>query len=142
MIIKNLLQKIGLNSDNCVVIGSGILQSLGIRQSKDIDVVVSGDIYDSLKNSDKFKATESHGQEILVDSIFEIGTNWEVLGKSYKFEDLKRESIIIDNIRYITLKFLYKVKQSWIKRDRNVRQKDVNDLELIESYLKKQGGDK
>ena len=65
-----------------------------------------------------------------------------MLGKSYKFEDLKRESIIIDNIRYITLKFLYKVKQSWIKRDRNVRQKDVNDLELIESYLKKQGGDK
>lgn len=59
-----------------------------------------------------------------------------MLGKSYKFEDLKRKSIIIDDIRYITLKFLYKVKQSWIKGDSNVRQKDVNDLELIESYLK------
>ena len=35
------LRELGLNADNAIVIGSGILQALGIRKSNDIDLVVT-----------------------------------------------------------------------------------------------------
>ena len=41
MEIKNKLIELGLNSENAVVIGSGILNALNLRESKDIDVVVT-----------------------------------------------------------------------------------------------------
>ena len=129
------MQKIGLSSDNCIVIGSGILQVLGIRQSKDIDVVVTKDVYDQLKNSGKFKSAKNEEREVLVNGICEIGSYWEVLGKSYKFENLCPESTTINGVRYITLEFLYKVKQSWVKNDSEVRQKDVDDIKLIKDYF-------
>lgn len=37
---KNKLATLGLSARNSVVIGSGILDALGIRKSNDIDVVV------------------------------------------------------------------------------------------------------
>lgn len=134
--MKKTLQKLGLNQDNSIVIGSGILEALGIRKSKDIDIVASQEIYDSLKKSGQFNVAENHGRKILADDKFEIGTNWTVLGKSYKFEDFIGKSIIADGVRYITLNFLYKAKKSWIRR-KNARQKDIEDVKLIEKYMGK-----
>lgn len=134
--MKKILYKLGLNPDNSIVIGSGILEALKIRKSKDIDIVATQEIYDSLKKSGKFTVSENHGHEILADDIFEIGTSWTVLGKSYKFEDFIDKSVIIDGIRYITLDFLHKAKKRWARR-RNARQKDIVDIELIETYMGK-----
>ncbi len=127
------LERLGLNPDNSIVIGSGILQALGIRKSRDIDLVVTQEIYTSLKKSGNFKIVESHSREILKDDLFEIGTDWNVLGKSYSFEDFDNNSIIIDGVRYITLDFLYRAKKSWLHQ-KNVRQKDIEDVRLIELY--------
>jgi len=138
MVIKNLIQKIGLNSDNCVVIGSGILQALGIRDSKDIDVVVSQKKYEGLKKSGKFTVRKTKfKKELLEDELFEIGTSWDVLSKKYKFNDFQNYSVVIDGVRYITLDFLYKTKESWLKGG-TARPKDIRDLKLIKSYLKNQ----
>lgn len=132
--MKKTLQELGLNQDNSIVIGSGILETLGIRKSKDTDIVASQKIYDSLKKSGQFNVTENHGCEILADDKFEIETSWAVLGKSYRFEDFIDKSIIVDGVRYITLNFLYKAKKSWIRR-KNARQKDIEDVKLIEKYM-------
>ena len=83
---KNL-EEFYLNSENSIVVGSGILQVLDIRKSNDIDLVVTPKIYDSLINSGKFTVLKYYSREILKNNIFEIGTDWVVLGKSYKFED-------------------------------------------------------
>lgn len=134
--MKKTLQKLGLNQDNSIVIGSGILEALGIRKSKDIDIVASQKIYNSLKKSGQFNVAENHGREILADDKFEIGTSWTVLGKSYRFKDFIGKSIIVDGVRYITLNFLHKAKKSWIRR-KNARQKDIEDVKLIEKYMGK-----
>ncbi len=134
--MKKKLQKLGLNSDNSIVIGSGILQALEIRKSKDIDIVTTQKIYDILKKSGKFTIKQNNGREILTKDLLEIGTKWKVLGKSYKFEDFNNNSIVIDNIRYITLEFLYKAKKSWV-REGTVRPKDKIDIKLIEEYKDK-----
>lgn len=133
---KEELEKIGLNPDNSVVIGSGILSALGIRESKDIDLVVDQENYNRLKSDGHFKKETNHvGTEILTDDVFEIGVGWNVLGKNWMFNDFLDKSEIINGVRYHTLEFLLEVKRSWLK-DSDVRQKDFDDVKLIEDYLK------
>jgi len=136
MNILNNLKEIGLNTDNSVVIGSGILSALGIRYSNDIDVVVDMERYDILSKNARFGKTKNHGNEILADVVFEIGTSWDVLGKKQSFNDLYTHSVIIGGVRYITIDFLLKVKESWLK-EVDVRQKDINDVAIIKEYLSK-----
>jgi len=135
--IKSKLSDIGLTANNSVVIGSGILSALKLRASNDIDVVVLQPEYLKLANGSRFTKNQNHGHEILTDELFEIGTSWGVLGKSQTFDDLQKQSVVIDGVRYITIEFLLAVKKSWLQDD-NVRQKDIDDVQLIEKYLKEE----
>ena len=134
--MNEILQKLGLNPGNSVVIGSGILQALGIRKSKDIDLVVTQEAYNILKKSKKFDIKENHGRKILTNDLFEIGVEWYVLEKLYKFKDFLNDSIIIKDVRYITLDFLYRAKKGWLSQT-DVRQKDIDDVKLMKQYLDK-----
>ncbi len=137
MNIKKKLGEIGLDSSNSVVIGSGVLSAMNLRQSNDIDVVVSVAEYDRLARTGRFSKKQSHGREILADELFEIGTSWGVLGKDQVFNDLLNNSTDIEGVRYITIDFLLAIKRSWLN-DADVRQKDIDDVRLIETYLKEQ----
>ena len=44
------IQRLSLNSTEFIIMGSGILQALGIRNSNDIDLVVPINIFEKLKN--------------------------------------------------------------------------------------------
>lgn len=100
------LNEVGLNADNSVVIGSGILNELGLRQSNDIDLVVTPDAYSKLEQDTRFTKKQIHGRQILTDELFEIGPNWVVLGKSQTFDDLLKQSTVIGGVRYVTVEFL------------------------------------
>jgi len=132
--IGEQLKKLGLNSDNSIVIGSGILGALGIRKSNDIDLVITQEAYDILKKSGKFSVEESHGREMLKKDLFEIATSWFILEKSYNFKDFLDNSTIIVGVRYLKLEFLYKIKKSWID-NKTARPKDIADVELMKKYL-------
>jgi len=106
---------------------------LGIRKNKDVDIVVSKEIFNLLKKTGKFTIRVDHDREILNDNIFEILTFWSVLGRDHKYKDLLKESVVIDKVRYITLDFLYKVKKSWVE-GKYARPKDIEDVKLIERY--------
>ena len=137
ILMKKRLLSLGLNSNNSIVIGSGILNVLGIRKSNDIDIVVDENIFTQLKNISGFKYSEHMNGKIckLSNSRIEIVSGWEVLGKFHRFKDFQDKSIIIDGVRYITLDFIYKAKKSWLK-EKAQRPKDVEDLKLIEEYKK------
>lgn len=134
MKIKEKLQEIDLNPENSIIIGSSILNTLGLREAKDIDVVVTKEKYDELAQSDRFKKEIANEREILIDDLFEIGTSWANFGR---FHDLISHSIIINGIRYNTIEFLLSVKKSWINNNEG-RPKDIKDVKLIEDYLDKQ----
>lgn len=134
MNVLNILHEIGLNSENCVVIGSGILSAYGIRDSNDIDVITDEETYSRLVDDNRFIKAKNHGREILTNELLEIGTSWGVLGKDQTFDDLKKHSLVIEGVRYTSIKFLFKVKKSWLQ-DIDVRQKDIDDVKLIEDYL-------
>lgn len=124
----------GFNPGNSVIIGSGILNALAIRESKDIDVVATEEKYEDLRNNNRFTRRISHGREILTDGLFEIGRTWTVVGKIWKFEDLLGRTLIIDDIRYIALDFLLEAKRDWIKNGEG-RSKDIDDVKLMKEYL-------
>lgn len=134
MDIKSKLNELGLNPDNSVVIGSGILNALGLRESKDIDVVVTEEKYKEISDNSRFEKKQNHGREILDDGLFEIGTSWTVVGKTWKFEDLLNHSVVIDEIRHNKIEFLLEAKRRWIT-DGEGRQKDIDDVKLMEQYL-------
>lgn len=130
--------ELGLSKNNAIVIGSGILNALGIRESKDIDVVVSADKFQELFRDLRLKKTESLGVGILTNEIFEIGTGWKMTNydMNYEFDDLFKESTVIEGVRYISLEFLLKIKKIWVS-GMNPRLKDIQDVKLIEKYLQK-----
>lgn len=134
---KNKLATLGLNSHNSVVIGSGILDALGVRKSNDIDVVVDEETYARLRDESRFREEQHYGRSVLVDDSFEVNTHWGVLGKDQTLSDLIEQSVTVDEVRYISLGFLLAVKKSWLLDD-NVRQKDIDDVKLIEEYLARQ----
>lgn len=135
--LKEALASLGLSLDNAVVIGSGILSALDIRESGDVDVVIDDASYERLSKTGQFTSKEHYGRPVLENDVFEISTRWSVLGKDYKLTDLAAESVIIHDVRYVTLDFLLRVKRSWLSDDA-VRQKDVEDVKLIEAYLAKE----
>ncbi len=131
---KNELIKVGLNSDNTVVIGSGILDVLNLRESGDIDVVVTEEKYKELLNDHRFKKEKKRGKELITDGLLEIQTSWTVIGKAWEFNDLLNRSAIIDGVRYNTVQFLLDAKRYWIASG-EARQKDIDDVRLMEQYI-------
>ncbi len=134
MDIKNKLNELDLTTDNSIVISSGILNALNLRESKDIDMVVTEQKYKKLTNKNHFKRKQKHGHELLIGDLFEIGTSWIVMGKSWTFEDLLGYSTVIDGVRYNSVEFLLSVKRSWITEGNNAK-KHLDDVKLIENYL-------
>jgi hypothetical protein len=134
MEIKNKLIELGFNSNNCIVIGSGILNALNLRESKDIDIVVTHEKYKELSSNSQFKKEQKFGSEILTDELFEIMTTWNVIGKAWTFSDLQDHSIVIEDVRYNTVEFLLDVKREWVSTE-EARQKDIDDIALMEKFL-------
>jgi hypothetical protein len=134
--IEIKLESIGLNSDNSIVIGSGILSALNIRKSNDIDVLVNTEKFEELKSTNNFQAKKSYGADVLLNDNLEIRKNWNVISKDWDYNKLLNETIIIDEVRYISLDFLKNVKLDW-SNQASSRKKDLDDVELIKSYLQK-----
>ncbi len=133
---KEELAKVELNSGNTIVIGSGILDALKLRESGDIDLVVTEERYKELSNNPRFKKERKRGKEYIIDGLLEINTSWTVIGKTWKFDDLLNQSVVIGGVRYNTVQFLLGVKRCWVT-DGEARQKDIDDVKLMENYLKK-----
>jgi hypothetical protein len=98
--------------------------------------VVGEETYTRLKDMGHFREEQQYGRSVLVNESFEINTSWGVLEKDQTLQDLAKQSVIVDEVRYITLDFLLAVKKSWLQSG-SARQKDSGDVKLIEEYMAK-----
>jgi len=135
--IEESLQVFGFAPDNSIVIGSGILSALDIRKSNDIDMLTTKEKYKELSESNSFEKKENHGREVLSTDSLEVMTNWIISGKEWNFDNLLAESVIVDGVRYVKLQFLLGVKKAWVAEDVQPRQKDIDDIKLMENYEKR-----
>jgi 8-oxo-dGTP diphosphatase len=132
----NIIQKIkelNFPKDQYVVVGSGILDVLGIRKSNDIDIAVTESLHKKLKESGEWEEHKRYEliRVFLKKDVYEIipQLNWENYNTTT--EEAISSAIIIDDIPFMNLNELIKFKTAM------GREKDFKDIELIKEYLNK-----
>jgi len=130
MNIYQKVKKLNLPKSKYVVCSGGALEGYGIRKCNDIDIVVTKDVYLDLKKNGWKEISLSNGSISLVRRPYEITANLNY-GKYQAFtQRLIKSANIIKGVPFINLEEIIKFKKE-MNRD-----KDKEDIELIESYLR------
>ena len=126
MDIVQKINNLNLPPRNFIVVGSGIMQVLGIRQSSDVDLIVSEEVF-HLLGEQGWEHGEWPDQPVLKRDVFDVGTHWE--GK--RLAELLQAATTIEDVPFLSLHDLrlWKVNQA--------RPKDLVDVGLIDEYLRR-----
>jgi hypothetical protein len=125
----NRVKASGLPLDEVVVIGSGLLDAYGLRASRDIDLVVSGNLFKTLEQNPSYqKQFPRENTEVLIKGEFEIWLDWPPAD----FLQLKKDAVNVDGVFFVNPQFLIERK-----RERGSA-KDLADITLLEGYLNEQ----
>lgn len=117
------LKRLSLPKDDFAIFGSGPMAVRGIRENKDLDLVVTPTLWEDLKK--KLPVSD--------DSTIKIG-NIEIFKELPIFdntEELIDNADIIDGFKFVKLNEVIKFKKAL------GREKDLKDIKLIENFLKK-----
>ena len=126
------VKALDLPLDQIIVIGSGILDQLGIRPASDIDLAASSDLMKKLseESGDWLKKFDDNQRFYFVkdDGSAEVWDGWEFDGQAVSYGELLSQSVEYDGVRFANLEFLYQWKK-WRSRE-----KDVQDVKLIDEW--------
>ena len=128
------VKKLGLPPKKYVVVGSGIIAARGIKETHDVDIVVTADIFKEFKAKEGWDqipwSHDDHaGQVFLRKGHFELyldvncGNFWPTT------EELIARADIIDGVPFAGFKDTVAFKKAY------GRDKDAKDIELIQDYL-------
>jgi hypothetical protein len=130
MNIINKIKDLNLPFGKYVIIGSGILDALNIRNAVDIDIAVLPDLFSQLQKTGEWNEEVRYNQTFLTKNHIEIAPklSWD------KYHTTTEEAIasatIIQGIPFMNLEELCKFKQAL------GRKKDMKDIELIKRFLR------
>jgi len=128
------VKELGLPLDQVIIIGSGILDQLGIRQSADIDVATNREALEEIARSDGWvEKLDKNQRQYLVkyDGSVEIWDGWEIDGRIVEYGELLYYAVEYDGVKFVNLDFLRRWK-SW-----RGREKDIQDVRLIDEWRAK-----
>ena len=118
--------------DQIIVIGSGILDQLGIRPAVDIDLAVSSDLMKKLseESSDWIKKFDDNQRFYFIkdDGSAEVWDGWEFDGQVVSYDGLLDYVVEYDGVRFVNLEFLSRWKK-WRSLE-----KDTQDVKLIDEW--------
>ena len=118
------IRALKLSPNDYVVIGGAVLEFLGIRDTNDVDLVVSKKVYTRLSKKNWKEYIQDDGKKILTHSGYIIMQHW--LGRD--LETLQKSAIKIKGIPLIGLKELVECKSQL------GRKKDLRDVASIQEY--------
>lgn len=127
------VKKLGFSPDQFMVVGSGILAAKGIRQTQDLDILVSPELFQECRSQGwevkpwTWKGDPEQGW--LKKDDVELMAEIRYEGQNVSFEYMSTEAETIDGIKFLSLKQLVNIKR------RSGRPKDLDDLKLVERYL-------
>ena len=124
MNIREAISQLLLPDGSFMVVGSGLLDTLGIRAAGDIDLLVSHDAFDNFKHQNYKIQQHKDGSDYISIGRFEIMADW--FGND--LETMRESAVYIDEIPYWSLESM----REW-KCD-HAREKDVRDIALIDEY--------
>ena len=129
------VKELGLPLDQIMIIGSGILDQLGIRRSTDIDMAARSEVLEKLARDDDWieKVDDKHQRRYLVkyDGSAEIWDGWEIDGRVVEYDELLGYTVEHDGVKFVSLDFLRRWK-NW-----RGRKKDMQDMKLIDEWRAK-----
>lgn len=128
MTIINRVVSLGLPLGELVVIGSGLLDALGLRPSRDIDLAVSPALFTRLKSSGEYTLHVKHDEEVLETDGVEIWQSWGN-DESLQYEALARRGVTIDGVTFCHPDVIIARKQE------RGSAKDQRDITLLRRYL-------
>ena len=134
MDIAEEVKKLNLPLGKYVVVGSAILQMKGIRNSGDIDLVVSQDLFRDLQKKGwkrKWFFCGMFQRRAITNGTMEAFSNRNYKNYWGSAETLIGKAEIIDGIPFWPLDELVKFKKEL------GREKDLKDIMSINEYLKK-----
>lgn len=120
------IKKLGIKQDDYVVIGGAVLESLHLRDTMDIDIVVSDEVYTRYRDKKHWKEyVQDNGKRVLVHNSYNMMRTW--MGNSLK--RLKRDAFVVDGVSLMNIQMLIESKRHLGRR------KDLADITLLKQYL-------
>jgi len=125
------LAKLNLPIGQYVIVASGPLAAHGIRESNDLDILVTPELFNQLKKTYQVQIDKGF-ERLAIDNLEIVGTGSTYLEhpEIATIEEQIQTADIIDGIPYLNLELTKKFKQLM------GREKDFKDIELINNYLK------
>jgi len=107
--------------------GSAPLGIRGIRDCRDIDIIVTEDLWNKYKDKGWEMRTMPHGGQYLINGEIELWKDWKP--GEWDIEELIAEAEVIDGLSFVKLEKVLEGKKL------SGREKDLKDLEVIERFL-------
>jgi hypothetical protein len=124
------LQELELPKGKYVIFGSGPLAIRKIRDTHDLDVIVTKDVFEDFKNKG-WKLRDVGYSRFLEKDGIELWYEWGP--GEWNVEELIRDADIIDGMSFVRLESVLEwKKRNW--RDKR-REKDLKDVKTIEAYM-------
>lgn len=135
MAVVNFVEQvkaIGIPLDQLIVIGSGVLAAHGIRKARDIDLVVTSEVFNRLERDASWvQGKQGSSSYALVKEDIEVWTDWSTDASGHPdYDDLSPYTETIDGVRFVTLDYVERRK---VERGSN---KDIQDIKEIHEYRK------
>lgn len=130
MDIRKKVKSLHLPEDSYVLVAGAVLALHGIRKTHDIDIAVTDDVYENLKQSGWEEFALENGDRVLREDVFEIGKRFHFGTYQTPTQYLIETADIVQGIPCASLQEILRFKMA-INRE-----KDREDIKLINTYLR------
>ncbi len=126
--IISKVKELNFPEGSYVVFGSCPMAAAGIREAKDIDMLVSEEVFADLQKAGWKLAYKGPKDKPIVHDIFEAHYNWDFSPYSPSLKQLLSTAIILDGVPFASLQEVRKWKSV-------SGPKHLPDIGLIDHYL-------
>jgi high affinity sulfate transporter 1 len=120
-----MVRRLGVKRGSYVVIGGAVLEVLNLRETSDVDIVVSDEVYAHYRDEKKWtEYVQDNGKKVLSHDGYNLMHTW--MGNSLKH--LLHNAFDIDNVTFMSVDELIEAKHHL------GRKKDLEDIRMLEEY--------
>lgn len=121
----DMVKRLKLPTDSYVVIGGAVLEVLNLRDTHDVDLIVSDDVYREYRDRHHWQEyVQDNGKKILSHNGYNMMHTW----MSKNLKQLRKNQHIVDGVVLMGIEDLIAAKR------RLGRKKDLSDIELLKNY--------
>ncbi|MEX2515038.1 MAG: hypothetical protein WD335_02845 [Candidatus Paceibacterota bacterium] len=129
--VISIIKDLHFPPDQYLVIAGTVMAVHGIRKADDVDLVISSDLFEHLKEEGDWEHCTRHedNSEFLARDKIDIASKLDLYDYPTTLTEAKIRQDIIEGIPFMGLNDLIEFKQVY------GRKKDLGDIKLIKDYL-------